>query len=288
MVGTGGDLCAVLAGFWTRPSKALQVSGTVVSRTCNRKGRSGAAFRSALNTLFQAAASGPEERIPLPPGVSATERNQVQSMVDAYRRELRAHSAQAARDHPDGVIVLVRAVVSPITYEPLNSSSGVPIGMRLRYSIQFPARQTIVAAPFVFPVYQPWEWRGVVEMKSLGGTISPAPQMVGVQSLQEVVLYRAAATYEANTTYTFTVDMVPNYVIQGAQSGRFCIYEQKFTNRDVWNALIASEAAVPYSLSISDTETAATIPTFFAQRTFYESFKSGGAADCGPTPTNRF
>jgi hypothetical protein len=82
--------------------------------------------------------------------------------------------------------------------------------------------------------------------------------------------------------------MVPDYVFQGTLSGRFCIHEQKFTNRDVWNALVASQAAVPYSLSISDTETSATIPTFFPQRTFYESFKAGGAADCGPVPNSRF
>ena len=209
-------------------------------------------------------------------------------MMDEYGRELQARSAQTAAQYPDGVIALARAVVSPIAYEPLNSAAGSPTGLRLRYSIQFPVRQTIVAVPLVFPAYQASQWRGVVEMKGLGGTISPAPQMVGVQSLQDVIIYRARATYEAATTYTFTIDMVPNYVFQGTQTGRFCLFEQKFTNRAVWNALIASEAAVPYSLSISDAETSATIPTFFPQRTFYQSFKSAGAVDCGPVASIRF
>jgi len=209
-------------------------------------------------------------------------------MMDEYRRELQARSAQTAAQHPDGVIALGRAVVSTIIYEPLNSAAGTPIGLRLRYSIQFPVRQTIVAVPLVFPAYQASQWRGVVEMKGLGGTISPAPQMAGVQSLQDVIIYRARATYGAGTTYTFSIDMVPDYAFQGTLSGRFCLFEQKFTNRDVWNALIASEAAVPYSLSISDAETNATIPAFFPQRTFYESFKSAGALDCGPTANIRF
>src|SRR5262249_37452171 len=73
-------------------------------------------------------------------------------------------------------------------------------------------------------------------MKPLGGTITPAPQMVGVQSLQDVLVYRAAATYQAGTTYSFTVDLVPDYVFQGTQTGRFCIHEQKVTNRAVWDA----------------------------------------------------
>jgi hypothetical protein len=124
-------------------------------------------------------------------------------------------------------------------------------------------------------------------MKALSGTITPAPQMVGAQSLQDVIVYAADATYQAGT-YTFTIDMVPDYVFQGTQSGRFCIHEQKFTNRDVWNALIASPEAASYSLSISDTETAAAIPAFFPQKTLYESFKAGGAADCGPVANVRF
>jgi hypothetical protein len=268
-------------GFVKVPNQPFRaaVSGT---------GRSGAAFRSAFSTLFQPAANGTDDRQALPPGVPADQRNRIQSMVDDYRRELQARSAQTAAQHPDGVIALARAVVSPIAYEPLNSAAGAPTGLRLRYSIQFPVRQTIVAVPLVFPTYQALQWRGVVEMKGLGGTISPAPQMVGVQSLQDVIIYRARATYEAGTTYTFTIDMVPDYVFQGTLSGRFCLFEQKFTNRDVWNALIASDAAVPYSLSISDAETSAIIPTFFPQRTFYQSFKSAGAADCGPAANIRF
>ena len=114
-------------------------------------------------------------------------------------------------------------------------------------------------------------------MKVSGGTITPTPQLVGPQSLQDVIVYGAATTYQAGTTYDFTIDMVPDYVIQGSQTGRFCLYEQKFSNRTVWDALIASTADVAYSVSISDTETAATISTFFSQRTFQKNFTADGA-----------
>jgi hypothetical protein len=88
--------------------------------------------------------------------------------------------------------------------------------------------------------------------------------------------------------YNFTVDMIPDYVIQGRMTGRFCVYSAKFTDRTVWDAILASPAAVPYTVSISDTETNATIPAFFPQQTLYDNFVSAGASDCGPTPTNRF
>jgi hypothetical protein len=97
--------------------------------------------------------------------------------------------------------------------------------MRLRYSIRFPQRQTITALPHVFPVYPEIAWRGMVTMKPLTGTITPAPQMVGAQSLQDVIVYQAAATYQAGVTYSFTIDMIPDFVFQGAQSGRFCVHE---------------------------------------------------------------
>ena len=268
-------------GFVTAPNQPFRaaVSGTNTS---------GVTFRSALNVVFQPAPNGPPEQPNLPPGISANRGAQLQAMVVAYRQQMKTRAAQAAAEHPGGLITLERAVVSRIAYEPFSSAPGAPIGVRLRYSIRFPSRKTIVAVPLVFPVYQPTAWRGVVEMKPLGGTITPAPQMVGVQSLQDVLVYRAAATYQAGTTYSFAVDLVPDYVFQGTQTGRFCIHEQKVTNRAVWDALMASQAAVPYSVSISDTETSATIPAFFPQRTFHESFAADGAFDCGPVPNIRF
>jgi hypothetical protein len=268
-------------GFVRVPNQPFRAA--VIGSTTN-----GAALRFVLDTLFQPAANGPPDQPLLPTGIPANQMGQIQGMLNAYRQQLEARAAQAATDHPGGVIAFPRTVVSPIAYEPLVSSSGAPIGMRLRYSIRFPSRQTIAAMPHVFPVYRETAWRGMVTMKPLNGTIAPAPQMVGVQSLQDVIVYQAAATYQGGVTYAFTVDMAPDFVFQGTQTGRFCIHEQKFTNRAVWNVLIASETAVPYSVTISDTGTVANIPAFLPQRTFYESFKSGGAFDCGAVPNIRF
>src|SRR5262249_27079277 len=218
-------------GFVTVPNQPFRVS---VSGTDT----SGAAFRSVFATLFQPSATGPQEPL--------------KGALAAYRQQLKPRAMQAATEHPDGVIAFARAVVSAIDYEPFNSASGAPIGVRLRYSIQFRSTQTIVAVPHVFPVYQAAAWRGVVAMKPLSGTIVPAPKLAGGQSLQDVIVYTAAATYQGGATYTFTLEMVPDYVLQGTQTGRFCIYSQRVTNRAAWDALMASQATIPYSISISD------------------------------------
>jgi hypothetical protein len=248
----------------------------------------GSAIRSAFGSLFQPASNGVDLPLGIPQGVPVNQAAGIQKMMDEYREQLHAQSKQAAAANPDGTINLTRNVVSPIRYEPLNSTSGVPIGIRLHYSIRFPTQQTVRGVPHMFPEYALPAWRGVVSMKPLTGSITPAPSMIGVQSLPEVVQYEAAATYQAGVTYSFTIDMVPDFVFQGTQTGRFCLFNQKVLNREIWNALISSSDSVSYSVSIADTGTSARIPASYSQRTFHESFVASGAGDCGAVPNVRF
>jgi len=268
-------------GFVTVPSQPFRVVVTGVAVN-------GASIRSVFATLFQPASSGIDAPPAIPPGIPATNSNQIQNMMNAYREQIREQARRAAAEHPDGTLVMSRTVVSPIRYEPLLSPSGSPVGIRLRYSIRFSSQQTIRAIPHVFPEYAAAQWRGIVAMKPLTGTIAPLPQMVGVQSLQDVIQYEGAATYAASTSYTFTIDMIPDFVFQGTQSKRYCVFTQKVTNREIWNALISSTDAVAYNVSISDTGTAARIPASYPQKTFYQSFVADGAGDCGSVPNIRF
>jgi hypothetical protein len=267
-------------GFVVVPAQPFRAAAIGTTTT-------GTPFRSVLADLVSPAASSPAEDAVGIPGLSADQRRQLDSIVAAYRETLRTRAAEAASTYADGVISLSRPVVSPIAYEPFTASSGAPIGVRLRYTIRFAARQTIAAVPSVSPVYQSAAWRGMLRMKPLAGTVTPTPQLAGATSVQDVIRYRANATYEAGVTYTFTVDMVPDYVIQG-ESGRFCLYLQPVSPRSVFDAIVASQTPVPYSIVITDTGTAATIPAFHPQRVFYESFVQAGATDCGPTPRTRF
>ena len=250
--------------------------------------RHGTSFRRALPEVIRPVDSA-QERPLLPPGLEASLAARIQERVEEHGRTLKARSAQAARVHPNGLIVLARSSVLEMTYEPFHSSDGNPLGLRLRYRIRFAADALISAVPRVSPLYSERDWRGVVDMKPLQGDITPAPEFRGSSSLTNLIMNRGRASYRAGVTYSFTVDMVPGYVIQGVRSGRFCLYERKFErNWNRWAAIRAGTAPLPYSVSMRDLHYDAEVPSFFPQGTFYESFVRAGAADCGPMPNNRF
>jgi hypothetical protein len=126
-------------------------------------------------------------------------------------------------------------------------------------------------------------------MKALQGTISPAPGLSGAMSMNDVIVYGSRAQYRAGVTYTFSIDMAPDYVYRGTLSGRFCVHDQKFAgNPGPWNSLLASADAPVYSLTWNDTGSAAEIPAFYPQGTLRANFIAAGATDCGPVATLRF
>jgi len=251
--------------------------------------RNGAPYRANLQGMTQPRANGPEDQLVLPSGFSPDQTGRVRQFIAAFEQEMNERSAQAAREHPDGVIPLSRAEVSRIAYEPLLAPTGSAMGMRLRYGVRFATDATVAAVPHVFPVYAATEWRGVVGMKSLGGTITPVPGLPGATSVNDVLLYGGRAQYRAGTTYSFVIDLVPDYVFQGTISGKFCLHEQKYsTNPGPWNALMASNTPVPYTVTVADLDYSGRVPLFFPQSALRASFLAAGALDCGPVPNIRF
>ena len=251
--------------------------------------RRGAIFRVLSRDLIQPPGSGVDEPGLIPPGFPAIEQSKLQKFVDITRQETSARMARAATEHPGGFITLGSSALSRIAYEPFVSPAGAPLGLRLRYSLRFDTDSTVVAIPHVFPVYRLGEWRGLVTMKSAHGTISPAPGMIGATSLNDVIVYSAPALYRAGVTYTFAIDMIPDYVFQGTLSGRYCVHDQKFAARPgPWNALLASSEAPSYSVSWNDLGSFTEIPAYYPQSTLRANFIATGATDCGPNANIRF
>jgi hypothetical protein len=253
--------------------------------------RRGIAFRRSFSRLFRPVASSAPESDPLPAGMNDPRiAGQLQTLFEKRRQATRARSEEARRAYPGGVINLARVQFLGMTYEPFVSPKGNVLGVRLRYRFQ-PSVDTIIAAvPHVFPWYQAWDWRSVVGMKAVQGSIDPQPEAYGVASVSEVILYNARARYRAGITYSITVDLAPDYVIQGQISGAFCMYEAKFNGRarTNWEAIRESVALVKYPVSITDVDFSGEIPLFYPQHAFYEGLVNEGARDCGPTPTTRF
>lgn len=238
---------------------------------------------------MQPAVNGPDDQVMIPPGFPPEQSGRLRQLVETYRKQVAARTAQAARDHPNGVISLARAAVSPVLYEPYVGSTAAPLGLRLRYSVRFDAAATVVAIPYVTPVFTATAWRGVVSMKTVGGSITPPPVLPGAVTMNDVILYGGSAQYRAGTTYEFVIDFIPDYVFQGSISGRFCVHDQKYAaNPAAWNAIMASNAPVPLLLAISDLDFAGRIAAFYAPSLLRANFLAAGAFDCGPVPNIRF
>ena len=253
--------------------------------------RRGVAFRRSYQRLFRPVASSAPEPDPIPASMNDPSIvDRLRQLVEQQRETTRARSEEARRANPGGVINLARVQFQGMTYEPFVSPNGNVLGVRLHYSILPSVDAMIAVMPHVFPWYETPDWRSVVGMKPIQGSISPQPEAEGVASISDVILYSGRARYRAGVTYSITVDLVPDYVIQGVQSGAFCVYEGKFSGRARanWEAIRASGAAGKYPVSISDVDFSGEIPMFYSQRTFYEGFGREGARDCGPQPTNRF
>jgi hypothetical protein len=92
-------------------------------------------------------------------------------------------------------------------------------------------------------------------------------------------------------TYRYQFDLVPSYVIRNKTGTRYCLYmeELRVSGRlPLWNSIAASSAPVRYRVDLSSLGFNGDTEVVVPQRTFYESFLSEGAPDCGPAPNVNF
>ena len=145
----------------------------------------------------------------------------------------------------------------------------------------------------VAPVYENEDWRGLVHMEVLNGSITPLPEESGSPQVRPNLLsYGAGYVYQGRTTYHFTADLVPEYVFQNEQKTKLCVYNQRFRyqpqSRAAWKALLANRSPTRYEAYIDNTGFNGEIEDFYDQGTLYLSFVVEGAQDCGVQPTSRF
>ncbi len=226
----------------------------------------------------------------LPEGLSEQQSALFRNLLSAHETEMRARFRAARQEQPDGVIHLSRSEVLESNYEPLLSTVGNTIGLRLHFVIRFGADGDYGVRPQAAPRYTNSDWREIT-MQVMDAEVDPAPQVPSGVPVGDVIKYGGAAHYLGNLVYRFTFDMVPSYVIRNADRTRYCINLQSFrygSRMRIWGAVQASTAPVKYHISISsldfDSETAELPP----QHIYYESFLREGAGDCGPTPTIHF
>jgi hypothetical protein len=271
-------------------SLRVKVPGQPFRFHINGRDISGKPFSRLDRRLFRPG----EEPAPaprLPAGFSAEQAAQLQKLMESSSSQMDAMFDAALRDDAEGWLRIPRTQVEEAGYELLAAPGGHPIGLRLHLSVRFGAAGNYAVRPHVFPLYANTDWRGAVAMKVLDGEVAPAPRNTAADSLADVIRYGAGAHYDTGVLYRFQFDLTPGYVIRNKAGTRYCLYLDQFRvsgRLPMWNAITASNAPVRYRVDLSGLGFYADTEPIVPQRTFYESFLSEGAADCGPTPNINF
>ena len=205
--------------------------------------------------------------------------------MDKMEEELRKNAGET--------IVIPRMRVSNVMYAPYLSKAGRPLGVRITFDVEFSHDGYYNPELHVYPDYKNPDWRGRIDMKPLTGSIEPLPAEEGEpQSRPHILAFGAGYLYRAGTTYHFTAEYIPDYVIQNEKKTKFCIWRQQYKyspeQKAAWEAILASEAPTKYTLYINNSNFGGEIEGAHSQRALFQSFVAEGAEDCGEQPTSRF
>ena len=260
----------------------VKVSGTDVS---------GAAYESFYGRLFRPTNRPPEPPL-LPPGLPPAQAKMIGEALKEQERQAKARFERESGKHEDGVIVLPRARVSEVTYEPYTSGKGNPLGIRLRYDIEYSADGDYAHSLQVFPDYKEADLRGLVEMQVVNESVDPRPAPPSYATpnihvdLEALVKYGSAAWYRGGVVYHFVIDLVPDFVGQNATKSKFCVdeahYQQKVKTRQAWEGMKASGGHVAYRIFMRQTDYGGDTGPTLPPKTFYEGFLREGAVRCKP------
>jgi hypothetical protein len=251
------------------------------------EGIDGKTYRLIYERLFRPT-TRPKSAILLPPGVNARQRGQFEAQSQKYLDE----AEEEARKNAGEIIVIPRTRVSNVKYAPFLSKAGRQLGLRVEFDAEFSHDGYYNPELDLFLDYDKDEWRGRIDMQPLTGSIEPKPDEEGSPQSQSHILSNGAGyLYRAGTTYHFTAEYIPNYVVQNEKKTKFCIWYQQYKYSPemeaAWKQILASEASTKYTLSIRNTEFYGEIEGV-PQSTLFKNFLAEGAQDCGEQPTNRF
>ena len=271
-------------GFVNVPSQPFRVM-------VSGKDINGAPYRRAHKRLFRPASHTPAPPL-VPLGLPSAQAKQIGAMLKAMEQQAIADMEKEPNKHPDGVIVIARVHVSNVTYEPFLSERGNPLGVRLKYDIQYSADGDYAHSLNVLPFYEADDFRGLVGMEVIKESISPTPEPPSYATpeihidMNNLVKYGSEARYKGRVVYHFTIDLVPDFVGQNATKTKFCVdhehYKQKVKSLQVWEAMKTSSAPVKYRIFINKLDYAGDTQPFYPPKIFYDGFLREGAVKCKP------
>ena len=219
----------------------------------------------------------------------ATQREKLETAAKEYMNKMEEELSKKAGQ----MIVMPHVRVSNVMYAPFLSNAGRPLGVRITLDVEFSQDGYYNPELHIYPDYKNPDWRGRIDMKPLTGSIEPLPAEEGSpQNQPHILAFGAGYLYRTHTTYHFTAEYVPDYVIQNEKKTKFCIWNQQYKYSPemhaAWKAILSSKAPTKYTLYINNTNFGGEIEGLHPQGVLFNSFVAEGAKDCGAQPTNRF
>jgi hypothetical protein len=283
MVAEGLGYTYRFVGLMTVPAHPFRVRLT-------GQGLDGTRFTRVHPRLFRPAAT--PQRLPtfaenLPPDVPREVIAGVQRMFDELAPKTVAEREALLAANPDGRIVIPRYQISNVTYAPLLSPTGGPIGFRVTYDIVFSRSGRY--SPGLGIAGQNMG-TGIVErvrLHTLESTIVPAPREVHAPE-KEAANYpdlfdqRTDFLYEKDTLYRFTVERVPNYIRR--ERGRLTLCMSAPQSQKSFDRMVANTDPTRYEVSIGDGAFTSAIENFYGEGIFYRTLMTEGTPNCDQRP----
>jgi hypothetical protein len=184
----------------------------------------------------------------------------------------------------EGEFKIVRVQVTAWSDAPLLTDKGNPIGIRLKYSIRFPADGSYSPQPQVYPERISSGYTGALGMRVARGSVEPMPD--GLQNPGQFFL-GARANFKGGTVYHFTVDLVPSYAMFDEQKKAYCLMTKSYRQqgiRERFDREVMSEQRIRYRLSFSGSDLDGRTPTLtenaYVPNAWFQGFVREGVVEC--------
>ncbi len=179
---------------------------------------------------------------------------------------------------------LVRAQIVKWADEPLLSDKASAIGLRLKFSIKFPADGVYQPIPQAYPERIGYGYTGALGLRIHRATVEPTPE--GVINPQQVLL-AGRPVFKGGIAYDFVVDMVPNYAQYNEQKKTFCLQTRGYSQQNMQDRFereVMSELKLRFRFSVSGTDLDGRVPSLtensYVPKLWYQNYLKDGATEC--------
>jgi hypothetical protein len=190
-----------------------------------------------------------------------------------------------------GQIVMPQMQVSALSYAPLLSPSGRPIGVRVTYDVTFSEHGEYSPHLFVSPVEKGDILIDTNPMNVVKSRITPVPGEL--QGVKYEYMYKTARSehrhvavflYQPGTVYKFEVELVPNFIGFERDNVTPCFagkdFQLKWNGQDRLALRLEAPEPAKYRLSIDTAGVKGVLENFYSERTFHQTFIAEGLRNC--------